>query len=134
MNNLNECTEVLCIVKSHKEITKSKVMSNFIANLLVAGLGGVGGRITNDFKLTLTESILYIDATGYSTWGGLPETENKETIDVKDITSFNVEKNDTESIITIKTAKNNDTMIFICNNEKEYTQALEMSNLILKLQ
>lgn len=130
MTNIPEPKQILSIVKTHREIKNSDVVSNVIANVLAVGLRGVGGRIVNDFTLTLTDKHLYIDANGYSTWGGLPETNNEEMIPIKDIESFNIEEKDNEAIITIKTYKSKKEMIFICNNENEHKMAIKMYELI----
>ena len=130
MANIPETKQILCIVKVHREIKKSNVVSNAIANVLAVGLGGVGGRIVNDFTLTLTDKYLYIDTNGYSTWGGLPEINNEEIIPIKDIDCFNVEGKDNEIIITITTCVNKKKMTFICNNENEHEMAIKMSKLI----
>jgi len=129
MTNIPEPNEILCIVKSHKEIKKSKVISNVTANLLATALHGVGGRVVNDFTLTLTDKYLYVDAKGYSTWGGLPETNSEDVIPLKDINSFNVEEKNNETVITITTV-NKKEMLFICNNENEHKMAVKMSELI----
>lgn len=133
MNNLPNPNKILCVVKSHKEVKNSQVVSNVIANLLVVALHGVGGRIVNDFTLTLTDTHLYIDANGYSTWGGLPETNNEEIISIKDIDDFNVEEKNNETIITLTTDLNKKKMFFICDNENEHKMALKMSELIIGL-
>lgn len=133
MTNIPEPKEILCIVKSHKEIKNAAVTSNVIANLLVTALGGVGGRITNDFTLTLTDKHLYIDANGYSTWGGLPETNNEEIIAIKDIDQFNIEEKNNEMVIILTTHLNTKKMLFICNNENEHKMAIKMSELITGL-
>lgn len=130
MTNIPKPKQILSIVKTHREIKNSDVVSNVIANVLAVGLRGVGGRIVNDFTLTLTDKYLYIDANGYSTWGGLPETNNEEMIPIKDIESFNIEEKDNEAIITIKTYKSKKEMIFICNNENEHKMAIKMYELI----
>ena len=130
MTNMPDPNKILCVVKSHKDVKNSQVVSNIIANTLVNVLHGVGGRIVNDFTLTLTDKHLYVDANGYSTWGGLPETENEEIIAIKDIDSFNVEDRDEETIITLTTLLNKKKMIFVCNNENEHKMAIKMSELI----
>jgi hypothetical protein len=133
MTNIPDPKEILCIVKSHKDIKNSQVASNVIANLLAVVLHGVGGRITNDFTLTLTDKHLYIDANGYSTWGGLPETNNEEIISIQDIDSFNVEEKDNETVIILTTSLNTKKIIFICNNENDHKMAIKMSELITGL-
>ncbi|MBU3142872.1 hypothetical protein [Clostridium sp. CF012] len=126
----SEPKNILCVVKTHKEIKKGKVTSNVAANLLVGALGGVGGRIVNDFTLTLTDKNLYIDANGYSTWGGIPETNNEDIISIKDIDCFNLQEENNENVITITTNGNEKKMIFICNDENEYKMAIKMYELI----
>ncbi len=130
MTNKPEQNKILCIVKSHKEVNNSKVISNVIGNILANSLGSVGGRIVNDFTLTLTDKNLYIDGNSYSTWGGVPETNNEEIIPIKDIASFNVEEENKENVITIITNVNARKIKFICNNEDEHKMATKMYELI----
>jgi hypothetical protein len=128
MSNIKE-ENVLCIVYSHKEVKNSKVLANFIANLL---LHAIPGRITNDFKLTLTDKNLHIEAIGYSTWGGLQETLYTETYPILDIDTFNVEDIEGEVLIKVKPVDSKE-MHFICNNENQREVALAMSRLVSDL-
>jgi hypothetical protein len=125
MNNFEQ-ENILCSIYSHKEVKNSQVLLNFIANLF---LRAIPGRITNDFKLVLTDKNLHIEAIGYSTWGGLQETLYTESIPVKDIDSFNVESIEAELVIKIKPV-NKTEMNFICNGETQRDLAFAMARLI----
>ena len=118
MDKIIHSKNLLCSVKVYKVVENSEVVANVVANLLVNVLAGVGGRIVNDFTLRLTDKHLYIDANGYSTWGGLPETNNEYTIAIKDIDAFNIKVENSETIIEIKTSLIKKQLIFICKNEK----------------
>jgi hypothetical protein len=126
MSDILNGEDVLFSIKSHKNIKTSTIIVNIFANLISRG---VAGRVTNDFKLILTHENLYVEATGYSTWGGLPETINTEKINREDIKFFEVENENSEEIITITTTKNK-KMTFIRDNEKNDNLGLEMSKLI----
>jgi hypothetical protein len=128
MSDILNGEDVLFSIKSHKNIKTSTIIVNIFANLISRG---VAGRVTNDFKLILTQENLYIEATGYSTWGGLPENINTEKINREDIKFFEVENESSEEIITITTTKNK-KMTFIRDNEKNDNLGLEMSKLISK--
>ncbi|SHJ25780.1 hypothetical protein SAMN02745163_01583 [Clostridium cavendishii DSM 21758] len=129
MTDILKNESVLCIIKSHKNVGNSKVVANTIGNTIVNLLGGVGGRITNDFKLTLTTENLYIDAKSHSTWGGLPETVYEDKISIADIKTFEVKTEGKKEIIFL-TTKNDKTTSFIRDNEKEDNLAFEMAKLI----
>lgn len=120
---------ILCTVQSHKEVKNSHVLANLIANTF---LGAVPGRITNDFKLTLTDKKLYIEAIGYSTWGGLQETLYTDSFPISAIEKFKVEDAEDELVIKIMVT-NNTEMNFICNNINQRDLALAMSRLITDL-
>ena len=98
MAKIPESENILCSLKTHKEIKNSLVAANVISNLLS---GSIAGRIVNDFVLTLTQKHLYIAATSYSPWGGAAETNNEDIIPIKDIESFNVAEENNENVITI---------------------------------
>lgn len=119
--------KILCSIKSHKDIKTSTIIANFFANLVTMGLAGM---VTNNFNLILTPENLYIEAKGYSTWGGLPEERYTDKINRKDIKSFEVKSDGFEEFITITTTKNK-KLTFIRNNENNNNLALEMSKLIL---
>lgn len=55
MDEIPESENILCSLKTHKEIKNSLVASNAISNLLS---GGIAGRVVNDFVLTLTQKHL----------------------------------------------------------------------------
>ena len=120
--------EILCCIITHKTIKSSSTVANVFANLIS---GGVAGRVTNDFKLTLTNEKLYIEATTYSAWGGLPETLYTDKISREDINSFEVKSEGAEEIIEIITTDDK-TMSFVRDNEKNNDLALVMSTLISK--
>lgn len=125
-NTLNDET-ILCSINAYKEIKNSTIIGNILTNLMS---GGVGGRVINDFKLILTNENLYIEAIGYSTWGGIRETMSKDKISRDDIKSFEVKIEDSKEFITI-TKTGEKKMIFIRDNEKKNNLASEMAKLIL---
>ncbi|SFD03500.1 hypothetical protein [Clostridium uliginosum] len=126
MSNILNDEKVLCSIKSYKNIKISTIIANFFANLISLGIAGM---VTNDFKLILTTESLYIEAKGYATWGGLPETMYTDKITKDDIKSFEVKNENSEEFITITTT-NDKTMTFIRNNENNNNLALEMAKLI----
>jgi hypothetical protein len=126
MSNLTEQENILCTVKSHKDVKNSQVIVNFITNLISRG---VAGGVTNEFKLVLTDKNLYIESIGYSPWGGLSEVLNTETIAIKNIETFNVEVIENESIIRVNPV-NKKGMLFVCNSEDERELASAMARLI----
>lgn len=126
MSNILSDEEILCSIKTNKNIKTSNRIVNILTNLIS---DGVAGRITNDFKLTLTNENLYIEATSYCAWGGLPETIYTDKISREDIKSFEVKNENTIEIIKI-IKNDNKTMTFIRDNEKNNYLALEMAKLI----
>lgn len=128
MSNVLNDEEVLCYIATHKSIKKSNTAANILANLLSRG---IAGRVTNDFKLSLTSVALYIEATTYVAWGGLPESLYTDKIFREDIISFKVKSEGTEEIIEIIT-NDDKTMSFVRDNEKGDDLALIMSALISK--
>jgi hypothetical protein len=126
MVNKPDQENILCVVKSHKDVKNSEVAVNLITNLLSRG---VAGGVTNDFKLVLTDKNLNIESIGYSPWGGLSEVLNTETIAIKDIETFNVETVENESIIRVKPVRKKE-MIFVCNSKDEAELASAMARLI----
>lgn len=128
MPNILNGEEVLCSIKTNKTIKNSNKVINILANLIS---NGVAGRITNDFKLILTNENLYIEAIAYCAWGGLPETMYTDKISRKDIKSFEVKSEETNEIIEIIT-NDDKIMNFIRDNEKDNNLALEMSKLLSK--
>lgn len=127
MSNIISDEEILCSIKTSKNIKTSSIIANIIVNLITSG---VAGRVTNDFKLNLTKDNLYIEAISYSTWGGLSETVYTEKISNADIKSFEVKVENTEQIITIATQNDNKILTFIRDNEKNNNLALQMCTLI----
>ena len=128
MSNILEDEEVLCYIATHKAIKKSSTVANILANLLSKG---IAGRVTNDFKLSLTSAALYIEATTYLAWGGLPESLYTDKISRENINSFIVKSEGTEEIIEL-TTKDGKPMSFVRDNEKGDDLALIMSSLISK--
>lgn len=120
--------EVICSIKSYRDVKTTNVITNFFANFIS---WGVAGMVTNDFKLTLTQENLYIEAKGHATWGGLPETMYTDKIAREYIKSFEVKIEGSEEFIEIQT-KDEKTMTFIRDNEKNNNLALEMAKLISK--
>ena len=127
MAKISESENILCSLKTHKEIKNSLVASNVISNLLS---GGIAGRVVNDSVLTLTQRHLYIALTSYSPWGGAAETNNEYIIPIKDIESFNVAEENNENVITITINGNSKKMVFICNNGNDNKMAIKMFELI----
>jgi len=128
MSNILNDEKCLCSIKCHKNIKNSTKIVNFVTNLLSFG---VAGMVTNDFKLTLTSENLYIEAIGYATWGGLPETMYTDKISRENIKSFEVKSEYSEEIIVINTTDDK-TMTFIRDNEKNNNLAFEMGRLVSK--
>lgn len=128
-NTLNDET-ILCSINAYKEIKNSTIIGNIFTNLIS---GGVSGRVTNDFKLILTTEKIYIEAIGYSTWGGIRETVYKDKISREDIKSFEVKNEDSKEFIKI-TKTDENKMTFIRDNEKENNLASKMAKLILNNQ
>lgn len=126
MNKMYNNERQLCAINSHKNVSSSSVIGNFFTNLFSSG---IAGRVTNDFKLILTEKNLYIEAKSYSTWGGLPETMYTDKIALTDIENCKVTKENTDEIIEIS-IKNDKPMIFIRNNDKEDNFAEKMVKLL----
>lgn len=128
MSNFFNNEEVICSIKSYRDIKTTNIITNFFANFIS---WGVAGMVTNDFKLTLTPENLYIEATGHATWGGLPETMYTDKISREDIRSFKVKTESSEEFIEMQTTDNK-TITFIRDNEKNNNLALEMAKLISK--
>ena len=128
MSNIFNGEEVICSIHTHKNIKKSTMATNVFANLISFG---VSGRVTDDFKLILTNKILYIEASTLVAWGGLREPLYTEKILRDEIKYFDVKKVDTEEFIEIIT---NDakTISLVRDNEKDNDLALVMSSLISK--
>jgi hypothetical protein len=126
MSNIFNGEEVLCSIKSHKNVKTSTVIANFFTNLISQG---VAGMVTNDFKLILTPRNLYIEAATQTAWGGLPETLYSDKIARDDIKHFEVKNENSKELITITTIKEK-KMIFVRDNEKNDNLALEMSRFI----
>lgn len=116
----------LCAIASHKNVSSSKVVANFFTNLLSYG---IAGRVTNDFKLILTDKNLYVEAKSYSTWGGIPETLYTDKHSINDIEYCKIVIEDSDEIIEIS-VKNEKPMIFIRNNDKNDNLATEMAKLL----
>lgn len=129
LDTLND-EKILCSINAYKEIKNSTIIGNIFANLIS---GGVSGRVTNDFKLILTTENIYIEAIGYSTWGGIRETVYKDKIYREDIKSFEVKTEDSKEFIII-TKTDEKKMTFIRDNEKENNLASKMAKLILNNQ
>jgi len=128
MSNTLNGEEIICSIITHKTIKNSSIATNVVTNLFSLG---VAGRVTNDFKLILTKENLYIEATTYCAWGGLPETLYTDKINREDIKSFEVKSEGTDEIIELIT--NDDNVItFVRDNEKNNDLALIMSALISK--
>jgi len=128
MSNILNQEEVLCYIATHKDVKKSSTVANIFANLLSRG---IAGRVTNDFKLSLTNEALYIEATTYLAWGGLPESLYTDKISRENIKSFTVKSEGTEEIIEL-TTNDGKPMSFVRDNEKKDDLALIMSALISK--
>lgn len=104
---------ILCSIKSHKEIKKSTVAVNFIANLF---LSSATGRIADDFIISLTKDNLYIEAYWYTTWGGLPDKLYTEKFSRNQIQEFEVRNEEGNEIIEI-TPYGKKKMVFIRYNK-----------------
>ncbi len=74
------------------------MITNVFTNLIS---GGVSGRVTDDFKLILTNEKLYLEVSTLSAWGGLRETLYTDEFLREDIKYFNVESKGDEEIIEI---------------------------------
>ncbi len=127
MVNIINHENVLFSIKSHKNIKTSTVIGNIIANLVSFG---VAGRITDDFTLSLTSENLYIEATGYAAWGGLPETLSTEKISREEIKAFEVKEEGCQEIINIVTV-NGKKMTFVRDNENKDDLGSKMARLFI---
>jgi len=128
MNNIYEIKPALCSVITYKEIKASKIAANFITKLFS---GVTGNKIKNNYKLILTDEHLYIKAIDCSKLKEFSEKQNIKAFSIRDILSFEIEKNNNKTSINISTKK--DKICFICNNESESKSALIMSKLIIEL-
>ncbi|ASW42236.1 hypothetical protein [Clostridium isatidis] len=128
MNNIYEIKPALCSVITYKEIKASKIAANFITKLFS---GVTGNKIKNNYKLILTDEHLYIKAIDCSKLNEFSEKQNIKAFSIRDILSFEIEKNNNKTSINISTKK--DKICFICNNESESKSALIMSKLIIEL-